>query len=106
MYKNLAATLVAACVIAPSLAQTAAAPATPSTAPLKAAFVYVTPVLDAGWTRQHENGRLEMQKALGAQVQSTAVANVPEGPDAERVIRDLAANGHQLIFTTSFGSRT
>ena len=103
MYKNLAATLVAACVIAPSLAQPAATPATPSTAPLKAAFVYVTPVLDAGWTRQHENGRLEMQKALGAQVQSTAVANVPEGPDAERVIRDLAANGHQLIFTTSFG---
>ena len=103
MYKNLAATLVAACVIAPSLAQTAAAPAAPSTAPLKAAFVYVTPVLDAGWTRQHENGRLEMQKALGAQVQSTAVANVPEGPDAERVIRDLAANGHQMIFTTSFG---
>jgi len=103
MYKNLAATLVAACVIAPSLAQTAAAPATPSTAPLKAAFVYVTPVLDAGWTRQHENGRLEMQKALAGKVQSTAVANVPEGPDAERVIRDLAANGHQMIFTTSFG---
>ena len=103
MYKNLAATLVAACVIAPSLAQPAATPATPSTAPLKAAFVYVTPVLDAGWTRQHENGRLEMQKALAGKVQSTAVANVPEGPDAERVIRDLAANGHQMIFTTSFG---
>ena len=61
------------------------------------------PFADAGWTRQHENGRLEMQKALGAQVQSTAVANVPEGPDAERVMRDLAAQGTQLIFATSFG---
>ena len=95
MYKNLAATLVAACVAvaftAPTSAQSSAAlknpPATP---PLKAAFVYVTPVLPAGWTRQHEEGRLQLQRALGDQVQTTAVENVPEGPDAERVIRDLA----------------
>ena len=108
MYKNLAATLVAACVAAaftaPTFAQSSAAlknpPATP---PLKAAFVYVTPVLPAGWTRQHEEGRLQLQRALGDQVQTTAVENVPEGPDAERVIRDLAQQGNQLIFTTSFG---
>lgn len=108
MYKNLAATLVAACVAAavtaPTFAQSSAAlknpPATP---PLKAAFVYVTPVLPAGWTRQHEEGRLQLQRALGDQVQTTAVENVPEGPDAERVIRDLALQGNQLIFTTSFG---
>ena len=29
--------------------------------------------------------------------------NVAEGPDAERVIRDLAKQGHQIIFTPSFG---
>jgi basic membrane protein A and related proteins len=28
---------------------------------------------------------------------------VPEGPDAERVIRDLAQQGHRLIITPSFG---
>lgn len=71
--------------------------------PLKAAFVYVTPVLDAGWTRQHEDGRKAMQAALGAKVKTIAVDNVAEGADAERVLRDLAANGNQLIFTTSFG---
>ena len=31
------------------------------------------------------------------------VENVPEGADAERVIRELAQSGHKLIFTTSFG---
>lgn len=79
---------------------TAPATANPS---LKAAFVYVTPVLDAGWTRQHEDGRKAMQAALGAKVKTIAVDNVAEGADAERVLRDLAANGNQLIFTTSFG---
>lgn len=80
-----------------------AAPTSPGTTPLKAAFVYVTPVLDAGWTRQHEDGRMAMQAALGAKVKTIAVDNVAEGVDAERVLRDLAANGNQLIFTTSFG---
>jgi basic membrane protein A len=31
------------------------------------------------------------------------VENVPEGADAERVIRDLAQQGNRLIFTPSFG---
>jgi len=31
------------------------------------------------------------------------VADVAEGADAERVIRDLAREGHQIIFTPSFG---
>ncbi|MCH8952760.1 MAG: BMP family ABC transporter substrate-binding protein, partial [Proteobacteria bacterium] len=35
--------------------------------------------------------------------ETTYVESVPEGPDAERVIRQLAASGHGLIFTTSFG---
>ena len=70
---------------------------------LRAAFVYVTPITATGWTAQHEAGRLEMEGALGDRVASHAVANVPEGPDAERVIRDLARQGNQLIVTTSFG---
>lgn len=73
------------------------------TAPLKAAFVYLTPVLDAGWTRQHDEGRRALQSALGPRVRTSAVDSVPEGPDAERVLRDLAASGNRLIFTTSFG---
>ncbi|MDO5692210.1 MAG: BMP family ABC transporter substrate-binding protein [Pseudomonadota bacterium] len=96
MYKNLAATLVAACCSFPAFAQ-------PATAPVKAAWVYVTPLTEAGWSRQHDEGRRAVERALGAQVQTTYVENVAEGADAERVIRDLAVQGHQVIFTPSFG---
>ena len=85
-------------------ASTAAAPSPAVTKePLKVGFVYVSPVGDAGWTSQHHEGRGEMLKALGDKVTSTFVEKVPEGADAERVIRDLAQQGHKLIFTTSFG---
>ena len=70
---------------------------------LKVGFVYVGPVGDFGWTYQHELGRRAMQEALGDKVESTYVENVPEGPDAERVIEGLVRSGHKLIFTTSFG---
>lgn len=75
----------------------------PPAPPLKAAFVYVSPVGDAGWSFQHEQGRLALQQALGPQVQTTRVEAVAEGPDAERVMRDLAQQGHRLIVATSFG---
>ena len=71
--------------------------------PLKVAFVYVDPVGDTGWSYQHDLGRKELEKVFGAQVKTTFVENVPATADAERVIRQLAAAGNQLIFTTSFG---
>ena len=110
MYKNLAAALAAACFsLSPffpasfAQAQTPAKSPVPST-PVKAAFVYVSPIADAGWTHQHEAGRKEMMTALGDKaVQSTFVENVAEGADSERVIRDLAKSGNDIIFTPSFG---
>jgi simple sugar transport system substrate-binding protein len=71
--------------------------------PLKVGFVYVSPIGDAGWTFQHDLGRKALEKALGDKVVTKYVENVPEGADAERIIRDLAASGHKLILTTSFG---
>ena len=71
--------------------------------PLKIGFVYVSPIGDAGWTYQHDVGRKEMEKALGGKVTTKFIESVPEGADAERVIRELAQSGHSLIFTTSFG---
>ena len=100
MYKNLAATLVAACFFLPAVQ---AQSPTKSTEPIKAGFVYVSPITEAGWTRQHDEGRKAVDKALGDQVKTTFVADVPEGADAERVIRDLAQQGNQIIFTPSFG---
>ena len=72
-------------------------------APLRAAFVYVSPVSDAGWTHQHDTGRRAMEQAMAGRVTTTAVEKVSEGADAERVIRDLASRGHALVFATSFG---
>ena len=72
-------------------------------ADLKVGFVYVGPVGDHGWTYQHDQGRQAIEQALGDRVETTYVESVSEGPDAERVIRQLAASGHDLIFTTSFG---
>lgn len=72
-------------------------------APLNVGFVYVSPIGEAGWTTQHDTGRKELEKNLGAKVTTKFVENVPEGADAERVIRDLAQQGSKLIFTTSFG---
>jgi basic membrane protein A len=79
-----------------------AAPA-PAAEPLKVGFVYVSPVGQAGWTYQHELARQAMQRALGDRVASRFVEAVPEGADAERVMRDLAQQDHRLIFATSFG---
>ena len=105
MYKNLAATLVAACLLSPfHLLATESSKAAPkATLPVKAAFVYVTPVFDAGWTHQHDEGRKAVEKSLGNAVKTTVVENVAEGADSERVVRDLAQQGHDIIFTTSFG---
>ena len=66
-------------------------------------FVYVSPIGDAGWTYQHDEGRLQMEKALGGKVTTKYVENVAEGADAERVIREMAKRGDKVIFATSFG---
>ena len=71
--------------------------------PVKVAFVYVEPVGDSGWSYQHDLGRKMLEQTFGAQVKTTFVENVPATADAERVIRQLAAAGNDLIFTTSFG---
>ena len=74
-----------------------------ATEPLRVGFVYTTPLLPLGWTAQHDEGRRQLEQALGARVRTRFVDKVAEGPDAERVLRDLAADGHRLIFATSFG---
>ena len=71
--------------------------------PLGIGFIYVGPVEDFGWTHAHDVGRKAIESELGDQVKTTFVETVKEGPDAERVIAELASKGNKLIFTTSFG---
>ena len=58
MFKNLARALLCAPFAF-------VAPMTPAQdkPPLKIGFVYVSPVGDAGWSYQHDQGRLAMEKA-------------------------------------------
>lgn len=71
--------------------------------PMKVGFIYVGPVGDMGWSFQHDQARQAAEKALGGKVKTTYMESVPEGPDAERALTQLALQGNQLIFATSFG---
>lgn len=70
---------------------------------VKAAFVYVGPTGDHGWTYRHDIGRQQVEEAFGDRVETTFVESVPEGADAERVMTQLALQGNDIIFATSFG---
>ncbi len=69
----------------------------------KVGFVFVGPVGDGGWTYEHNKGRLAVEEKFGDKVETVFVESVPEGPDAERVMTQMALDGADLIFTTSFG---
>ena len=85
----------------PAAAASAAAPA--KAEPLRIAFAYVGPVGDGGWTFAHDNGRKALEKEFGDKVKTSFVESVPESADAERVIRQMATDGNQLVFGTTFG---
>lgn len=70
---------------------------------VKVGFIYVGPVGDHGWTYMHDQGRLIVEEELGDLVETTYVESVPEGADAERVITQMAIQGVDIIFATSFG---
>jgi len=90
-----AAALAASAALAGSAASGQAKP--------KVSFVYVGPIGDHGWSYQHHQGLLALKQEFGDRIDTNFVENVAEGPDAERVIDQLAASGSSLIFTTSFG---
>jgi len=71
--------------------------------PVKAAFVYIGPPGDLGWTYEHDRGRKMLEDEFGDDIETTYIEDVPEGPDAARVIRQYAQEGWDIIFTTSFG---
>jgi basic membrane protein A len=72
-------------------------------AAFKAAFIYVGPHNDGGWSQAHDKGRLYVQKKLGSKVETTFKENVPEGPQVSQVIESLIRDGNKIIFATSFG---
>ena len=93
-------TLIAGAALAFGLATNAFADGHEKT---KVGFVFVGPVGDGGWTYEHNKGRLAVEEAFGDKVETVFVESVAEGPDSERVMTQMALNGADLIFTTSFG---
>ncbi len=77
--------------------------AKPKAGVFKAAWIYVGPHNDAGWSQAHDAGRLYVQKALGSKVQTTFKENVANGPQLEQVVASLVRDGNKIIFGTSFG---
>ncbi|MEL6992271.1 MAG: BMP family ABC transporter substrate-binding protein [Pseudomonadota bacterium] len=69
----------------------------------KVGFIYVGPIGDGGWTYEHDKGRLAVEEHFGDKVETVFQESVPEGADAERAITQMALQGADLIFTTSFG---
>ncbi len=88
---------------ATGLVLTAAVSAKSEQTPFKAAWIYVGPHKDGGWSQAHDDGRLFVQKSLGAKVKTTFKENVPEGPQVAQVIESLIRDGNKIIFATSFG---
>ncbi|AVP58405.1 BMP family ABC transporter substrate-binding protein [Pulveribacter suum] len=84
-------------------AEPAAAAPAPSNEPLKIGFAYIGPVGDGGWTFAHDQARKKLEAEFGDKIKTTYVESVPEGADAERVLRDLVTQGNKLIFGTTFG---
>ena len=70
---------------------------------VKVGFIYVGPTGDHGWTYRHDIGRKQVEEAYGDKVETMYVESVKYGPDAERVMRQMAMQGVDIIFATSFG---
>jgi basic membrane protein A and related proteins len=75
----------------------------PSSGQVKAAWIYVGPTTDHGWTQAHDEGRKYVEQQLGSAVKTTYKENVPEGPQVAQVVEDLIRDGNKIIFGTSFG---
>jgi simple sugar transport system substrate-binding protein len=90
-------------------------PTTPTTSPtptltpqvwtppekIKAAWIYVGPVGDFGWSYMHDIGRKYVQELFKDWLETTYVESVSEEKLIETIDR-LVAEGYNVIFTTSF----
>ncbi len=70
---------------------------------LKIGFIYPSPVGDVGWAYELDQGRKAIEETFGDTVEAVVVENVPEGPDAARIMNQMASSGAGMIMIGSFG---
>lgn len=80
----------------------AAAPAQAAAKKLRVAFVLLEGINDQGWTTSHYEGIEYLKKQLGGQVEVSYTENAISPADAERIIRNYARQGYDVIFGTTF----
>src|SRR5579862_8016708 len=101
MRRKLAIALVLA--IATVLAVAVSGSSGRDSAAIKAAWIYVGPHNDGGWSQAHDVGRLYVQKALGSKVQTTYKENIAVGAQLKQTVATLVSQGYKIIFGTSYG---
>ena len=89
--------------LALSLAVGVAAAQTAAAEKLKIGFIYPSPVGEVGWAKELDKGRETIEAAFGDKVETVVVENVPEGPDAARIMTQMASTGAGMVMLGSFG---
>ena len=74
----------------------------PAEETVKAAFVYIGPAGDFGWTYAHDQGRLYAEEQL-PWLETVTVESVPEGDAVRFIDRLVQEQKVDVVFTTSFG---
>lgn len=85
-----------------TITQTVTVTPPPQIKKIKAAWVYVGPIGDYGWTHAHDVGRRYVEQSFKEWLITTYVESVEE-PKVYDVIKKLISEGYEVIFTTSFG---
>jgi len=94
----LALSLLAACLWGASLGAPSAQAAAKK---LRVAFLLYESIDDHGWNAAHHAGIMQLKKQLGPQVEIAFTENVSDPAHAERVLRDYADKGFDVIFGTT-----
>ncbi|MFT3691099.1 BMP family ABC transporter substrate-binding protein [Paenirhodobacter sp.] len=72
-------------------------------APLGVGLVLPSPNGDVGWSHALVAGLAPIREKLGDGIKVTILENIPEGPDADRIMTKLVADGHKFLIAGSFG---
>lgn len=75
-------------------------------AKIKVGVIYISPKNDGGWSQAHANGMAEAVAAVGAdKIDLKEIENVSDADaqQTETAIKQLIADGSQIIFATSYG---
>jgi simple sugar transport system substrate-binding protein len=75
----------------------------PAADSLGIALITPSPLADVGWSHTLSLGLDGVKAALGDAVKITLLENIPEGPDADRIMQKVVADGNRFILAGSFG---